>query len=250
MRRLLLQQRIFVVKYGLIVTERIAAPSKSFSKNQAFTQSFSLGNSRNRYFSTESGSKPDAAAAAAVTPEVVTEGSGVGEKVVVVDVQAEQITKLQKDLKDMKDQLLRSYAEEENVRRIAKKDIENAKEYSNNKFASAMLDVADNLERAMSTVPANKRDGSSTVDPSFKVLVDGLELTEKELQKTFVSFGVVKFGAIGDAFDPAFHEALFQIPDPKREAGKIGQVLKSGYKLKGRVLRAAQVGTVIKPATD
>jgi molecular chaperone GrpE len=78
-------------------------------------------------------------------------------------------------------------------------------------------------------------------------LVLGIEMTDKNLQKVFGQFGVKKFGAVGEPFDPTLHDALFQIPDASRPAGSIGQILKHGYKLKDRVIRAAQVGTIVKP---
>jgi len=168
---------------------------------------------------------------------------------VKVDVPAEvdnkdAVEKLQKEVKDLKDQVLRCYAEEENVRRIAKRDVESAKSYANTSFAKSMLDVADNLERALQAVPVERRNSDDIV---LKSLVEGIQMTEKNLQKTFTKFGVYKFGQVGDNFDPQLHEALFRIPDSTQEAGKIGQVLKPGYKLHDRVIRAAEVGTIVKP---
>lgn len=153
------------------------------------------------------------------------------------------IVKLQKEVKDLKDQVIRSYAEEENVRRIAKRDVDNAKAYANEKFAKSMLDVADNLERALSALPADKQ-SIAAHDPVLHTLVEGIVLTEKDLQKVFLQFNVVKYGAVGDVFNPQLHDALFQIPDASKPANTIAQVLKCGYKLKDRVIRAAQVGTV------
>ena len=79
----------------------------------------------------------------------------------------------------------------------------------------------------------------------MKNLVVGIDMTEKGLQKAFLAHGVVKYAAVGDVFDPLLHDALFQVPDPTKKAGTIAQVLKTGYKLKDRVIRAAQVGTAI-----
>ena len=137
--------------------------------------------------------------------------------------------------------VIRSYAEEENVRRIAKRDVENARLYANTSFAKAMLDVADNLERALAAVPPEKKKGE---DPILNSLVEGIEMTEKNLQKIFGQFGIVKYGADGDKFDPSLHDALFQQPAVDgKESGVVSTVLKTGYKLKDRVIRAAQVGT-------
>lgn len=74
--------------------------------------------------------------------------------------------------------------------------------------------------------------------------MDGVGMTETLLSKAFKEHGLVNYGAKGDAFDPNLHDALFQLVDPDLEKGSIGQVLKTGYTLKGRVIRPAQVGTV------
>lgn len=179
------------------------------------------------------GSETNAAAGTAGTAE---EGG---------DSSAATIAKLQKEVKELKDAVLRAYADEENTRRIAKRDVANATAFANEKFAKALLDVADNLERALSAIPADKR--TSIEDPAFKTLVEGIEMTEKQMQKVFQQFHVIKYGVVGEAFNPAFHDALFNIPDTTKEANTLGQVLKTGYKLKDRVIRAAQVGTIIHP---
>lgn len=152
----------------------------------------------------------------------------------------QEIAKLQKDLKDMKEKLLRSYAEEENVRRIAKRDVDNAKAYANSSFAKSMLDVADDLERALAVVPSDKK---PIQDPLLKALVDGIEMTDKNLMKIFKQFGIVQFGKVDDVFDPNMHDAMFQMPCGDKPEGTIGQVMKTGYKLNDRIIRAAQVGT-------
>ena len=159
----------------------------------------------------------------------------------------EILQKLQKEIKDLKDQVIRSYAEEENVRRIAKRDVENAKSYANEKMAKAMLDVADNLDRALAAIPIEERTNSTTEPNTLTTFIEGITMTEKNLQKIFIQFNIIKYGQVGDIFNPSLHDALFQIPDASKESGTIGQVLKSGYKLKDRVIRAAQVGTFVKP---
>jgi molecular chaperone GrpE len=155
----------------------------------------------------------------------------------------EFIAQLQKEIKDLRDKVIRSYAEEENVRRIAKRDVESARNYANSSFAKALCDVADDLERALSSVPKDKLEEN----PDLKNLYIGVEMTEKQLQKVFQQFKVQQFAAVGDRFDPSLHDALFQVADPTRETGTILQVLKKGYKLQDRVIRAAQVGTVNNP---
>lgn len=156
----------------------------------------------------------------------------------------EIIASLEKEIHDLKEKVLRSLAEEENVRRIAKRDVENARTYANSSFAKAMLEVADDLERAMTVV---SEDDKEKGDATLKALVEGIEMTDKNLQKTFKKFGVVQYGEVGQEFDPNIHDALFQIPDPTKPANTIGQVVKTGYKLHDRVIRAAQVGAVVAP---
>lgn len=154
--------------------------------------------------------------------------------------------KLETEIKDLKEKVLRSLAEEENVRRIAKRDVDNARAYANSKFATAMLEVADDLERATSVVPADKL-AAADCDPSLKSLMEGIEMTDKNLHKIFNQFGISKYGKAGQEFDPNIHDALFRIPSagPEQPVGTIGQVVKLGYKLKDRVIRAAEVGTYV-----
>jgi molecular chaperone GrpE len=160
--------------------------------------------------------------------------------------ESENVTKLQSEIKSLKDAYLRAYADAENTRRIAAKDIEIAREYANTSFAKAMLDIADDLERALATVPLEKRSSLANVDPMMKTLIDGIEMTDKNLQKVFRKFGVVKYGNIDEKFDPNIHEALYRIPDTDKP-DTVGAVVKLGYKLKDRVLRPAQVGARVKP---
>jgi molecular chaperone GrpE len=157
------------------------------------------------------------------------------------------VAKLMKENQELKDKLLRSYAEEENVRRIAKRDVENSRQYANVSFAKALLDVADNLERAMNAVPPESH---ASTDPLIKNLLMGVKMTNTDLMKAFEKFGVQKYGAVGDKFDPALHEALFQIPDATKDSNTVGQLLKVGYKMKDRIIRAAEVGTYIAPPTS
>ena len=155
----------------------------------------------------------------------------------------EKVGQLEKEIKELKDRVMRGMAEEENVRRIAKRDVDNARAYAVTGFAKSLLDVADDFERALAAVPKSGAEGDPAV--TLKTLATGIAMTEKTLQKAFTQHGVVKYGAVGDAFDPAMHDALFAAPaNGDQKSGTISQVLKSGYKLKDRVLRPAEVGTV------
>ena len=101
-----------------------------------------------------------------------------------------QNQKLVQEVKDLKDKLLRSLAEEENVRRIAKRDVENAKAYANSSFAKSLLDVADNLERALAATKDSQKSASS--DDSVKILLEGVEMTQAQLSKVFTTYGISK----------------------------------------------------------
>ncbi|CBJ28412.1 conserved unknown protein [Ectocarpus siliculosus] len=155
---------------------------------------------------------------------------------------AEKLAKTEERLMDTKEKALYLAAEMENVRSIAKKDAESARLYAVQKFAKQLLDVADNLERAIAS--AKEAEGEGGGDSSHDVLLQGVEMTSNELTKVFRSQGLEKYGEVKDKFDPHLHDAMFEFVNPAQEPGTLGQVLKCGYTLHGRVIRAAQVGTV------
>lgn len=139
----------------------------------------------------------------------------------------------------LKDKLLRALAEVENVRRRAEREVADAKLYGAASFAREMLSVADNLRRAIESVPADRRGG---LDASVAALIEGVEVTERDFLSRLTRFGVKKMDAQGERFDPNRHEALFEIPDETQPAGAVAQVLEEGYMIGERVLRPARVG--------
>ncbi|EGB12022.1 hypothetical protein AURANDRAFT_14864, partial [Aureococcus anophagefferens] len=145
--------------------------------------------------------------------------------------------KAKEETKELKDQLLRAIAEAENTRTIARRDVRNAKDFAATSFAKSILDVSDSLSYALKSADD---DAELTVDK----LREGVELTKNQLVKAFASNGLVEYGAADDAFDPALHEALFEYDDPDKDEKTVGQVVKTGFKLHDRVIRAAQVGVV------
>ena len=151
-----------------------------------------------------------------------------------VDREAER----EEEIAALKDKLLRALAETENVRRRADRDKDDAAKYAITNFAREMLNVADNLRRAIASLPEEAR----TDDPTLATLLTGVELTEKEMLTTFERFGIRPIEAMGKKIDPKFHEALFEIEDESQLAGTIVQVLDTGYVLKDRLLRPARVG--------
>lgn len=154
--------------------------------------------------------------------------------------------KLQKQVKDLKDKLLRSLAEQENIRNIAKKDVESARNFAVTSFAKSLLDTSDNLSRAMDAVPEEYRNDKENHNV-LATLFEGIKMTDDGLTKAFEKNGLKKYGKVGDVFDPNLHDALFEYPDPKMTPGTLGQVMKAGFLLNGRAIRAAEVGVVKKP---
>jgi len=152
---------------------------------------------------------------------------------------------LESQVKDLKDQLLRSLAEQENTRRIAKRDVGAAKSFAVTSFAKSLLDTSDNLSRAMESVPPEYRTDSEN-HPVLATLYEGIRMTDDGLTKAFAKNGLTKFGEPGEKFDPNLHEALYEYADPEREAGTVGQVMKVGFMLNERVVRPAEVGVVKK----
>jgi molecular chaperone GrpE len=149
---------------------------------------------------------------------------------------------LEQQVKDLKDQLLRGLAEQENTRRIAKRDVQTARNFAVTSFAKSLLDTSDNLARALESVPEEEREKNAVLSN----LYEGIQMTEAGLLKAFEKNGLVRYGEVGDKFDPNLHEALFEYPDPEKVAGTVGQVMKKGFSLNDRVVRPAEVGVVKK----
>ncbi|KAG1698291.1 hypothetical protein DVH05_015280 [Phytophthora capsici] len=161
----------------------------------------------------------------------------------------QQIEELTAKNKDANDRLLRALADAENVRRISRVDVSNAREFAISKFAKALLDVSDNLTRAHESIDIETLQPEKQLD-AIKVLHEGVVMTENQLQKVFREFKINQVGAVGDKFDPNVHDALFEYEDATKEAGSIGQIMKTGYLLNERVIRPAQVGVVKAPKTQ
>lgn len=150
----------------------------------------------------------------------------------------EAIARLVGENVDLKDRLLRALADAENVRRRAERELNDMRQYAVTRFAADIVNVADNLERAMSSLPAELRGNAGP----FKTFVEGVELTEKELLRSLEAHGVKKLDPIGSRFDPHFHEALFQVQDPSVPSGTVTTVVQPGYAIGSRSLRPAKVG--------
>ncbi len=155
------------------------------------------------------------------------------------DAQPDPITALAKEASDLKDRLLRTLAEMENLRRRTEREVADARVYGVTNFARDILAVADNMDRAMKALDDEIRDKA---DAGVKALLDGVELTERELIKVMEKHGVKKIEPQGQKFDPNMHQAMFEMPDPSVPAGTVVQIMQPGYTIGERVLRPALVG--------
>lgn len=153
--------------------------------------------------------------------------------------EADPIAVLEAEKADLKDKMLRLMADMENLRRRTEREIADARTYAVANFARDMLNVADNVRRAIESVP---EEASKTAEGAFKGLIDGIDLTERDLLKTLERHGVKKLDPQGQKFDPNVHQAMFEIPNAEVPNGTVLQVVQSGYVIGDRVLRPALVG--------
>jgi len=145
---------------------------------------------------------------------------------------------LEKERDVLKDNMLRALAETDNVRKRANRQIEDARLYAVEKFARDLLNVSDNLARALEAVPAEAR---AAMADSVKTAFEGVELTQKELVTVLSRHGVTAIDASpGAAFDPALHQAVTQVPS-QHPAGSVAELYQSGWRIGDRILRAAMV---------
>lgn len=151
---------------------------------------------------------------------------------------SDALAKAQAEIAELKDRLLRTAAESENLRKRMEREKEDALKYGAGKFAKDILTVADNLRRAIENVPKSEAEASEPV----RNLVVGLEATERELLTVFERHGITRIDPKGQRFDPNQHQAMFEVQDPSQPSGVVVQVIAAGYMQHGRLLRAAMVG--------
>ena len=157
-----------------------------------------------------------------------------------------QINFLEKELENARAQTLRALADGENIRKRALREREDAAKYAISAFSRDLLSVADNLSRALASIPSELVES----DDRIKNLYGGIEATEKELERTFIRHGIKKIEPAGEIFDPNLHEVMFEIPVEGKEAGTIVEIVQPGYMIKDRLLRPARVGVVKAAAGD
>ena len=155
----------------------------------------------------------------------------------------DRVAELEGQVSDLTDRLLRTAAEMENVRKTAQRDRESASKYATQKFAEDMLAVADNLSRALEAVTEDARK-----DSAAKGLIEGVDLTMRELAGALERHGIKEIEATGAKFDPNLHQAMFETETADVEPGMVMQVLRTGYTIHDRLLRPAMVGVAKAPA--
>ena len=147
-------------------------------------------------------------------------------------------TALDRELADAKDRLLRTLAEMENMRKRTEREVADSRIYAITAFARDILTVADNMHRAMQALDDELR---AKADSGVKALLDGVELTERELMNALEKHGVKRIEPLGQKFDPNRHQAMYEVEDASVPSGSVVQVVQAGYLIGERVLRPALV---------
>ncbi|WP_298916741.1 nucleotide exchange factor GrpE [uncultured Algimonas sp.] len=158
---------------------------------------------------------------------------------------ADRIRELEMEIATMKDQAMRTLAEADNIRKRAEREVQNAKLYGVEKFAGDVLSVYDNLTRALHTIDGQAKD---ELGENARNLVEGIELTEKDLTAALGRHGIQPVGGVGSKFDPNVHQAVANIPHPEIEKGHVAAVMQQGFTIGDRTLRAAMVAVSTGPA--
>jgi molecular chaperone GrpE len=173
-------------------------------------------------------------------PEDIETGEPIGERAEgSIDGDYEALVRLLKENEELKDRALRVAAEMENLRRRTARDVHDARTYAVANLARDMLSVSDNLRRALDAIPAEAK---ASGDAGFKALIDGVEITERAMLSGLERHGVKKLEPQGEKFDPNFHQAMFEVPNPDVPANTVVQIVQPGYSIGERVLRPAMVG--------
>jgi molecular chaperone GrpE len=160
-------------------------------------------------------------------------------------VPAEQVSAALEAAADFKDKLLRTLADMENLRKRTEREVADARTYGVTGFARDVLQVADNMHRALEAVGPEVR---GNADPGVKSLIEGLDLTDRELHKVLEKHGVKKFSPLGEKFDPNLHQAMYEVADDSAVPGTVTQVIQAGYLIGDRILRPALVAVAKAPA--
>lgn len=179
------------------------------------------------------------------TDQTNTEAGSVDEFKKKIKELTDQLSSSIENAEKFKDGYARTLAEQENMRRRLQQEIENEKVYAIARFAKELLDVSDNLDRALQNIPKEMLVENPEGDKKlFKDLYDGVDMTRKILHNTFAKFHIAEYSPVNEKFNPQFHDALFTYEDPEKEDGTVGQVMSTGFRIKDRILRPAKVGVI------
>lgn len=155
------------------------------------------------------------------------------------DEQADaEIAQLRAEIAELKDRALRALAEVENTRRRAEREKKDASLYAVTAFARDMLQVADNFARAVQACPAEAREQAA---PQLKAVIEGVEVTDRQLMATLERHGIRQIDTSSGRFDPNLHQAIAEVPGRGKPAGSIVDVVQIGYQIGDRLLRPAMV---------
>lgn len=154
------------------------------------------------------------------------------------EMTAAEFDKIIDERDELKDRLMRAMAEMENIRRRTERDKADTAKYAISNFARDVVGVGDNIRRAIDAVPAE--DAQS--HPALTTLLEGVEMTERELLNVMERHGIIRLEPKGERFDPNVHQAMFEVEDTSVDAGTIVEVVQAGYQIADRVLRPAMVG--------
>lgn len=161
-----------------------------------------------------------------------------------LDPREAEITALKEEAAALKDRLLRTAAEMDNLRKRAEREKAEATLYAASNFARDLLGVADSMERALAAVPPGEREAASE---SLKNMLTGIELTDRELLNVFQRHNIRRLDAVGQKFDPHYHQAMFEVPTADYPPGTVVQEIQKGFVVGERVLRPAMVGVAKAP---
>lgn len=179
-------------------------------------------------------------------PEPANDSAPIDNGAEIPGAGASELDTARAEAAQLKDQLLRALAETENVRRRAQREREDAAKYAIANFARDVLQVSDNLHRALEAIPA----GALAEDEALKNLHEGVTATERQLGAALERQQVKRIWPMGEKFDANFHQAMFEVPTADQAPGTVVQVMQAGYVIHDRLLRPALVGVAKAPTGE